>query len=196
LLSSSLVPGVVLVSGCDGSSFVGVDVAEGNFRRKHVDIWSGGGEAAICDILLDRLSFDRCESQAQLFRAHVPCEPVFCYDEQDIVGIGRLCHCFYLYPSLLALDGGGGTTIALCHNRGHHLLTDDYVARRDSDVKLVVLLTQLDGVGVSVVVDELDLAIDIFHTVGECHDEGGGCDAGEVDLDDVVGSHYLCGGVC
>ena len=79
LLSSSLVPGVVLVSGCVGSSSVGVDVGEGNFGCEHVDIWSGG--AAICGFLLNRLSFDQWQCQAQLFRAHVPREPVFSYDE-------------------------------------------------------------------------------------------------------------------
>jgi hypothetical protein len=72
LAKSSLVPGVVPVSGRVDRSFVGFKLGVGSFRRVHVDIWSGGhAEAAISGFLLNRLSFDRRESQAQLFGARL-----------------------------------------------------------------------------------------------------------------------------
>ena len=69
LAKSSLVPGVVLVSGCVDRSFVGFKLGVGSFRRVHVDIWSGGqwhAEAAISGFLLNRLSFDRREPGSAL----------------------------------------------------------------------------------------------------------------------------------
>jgi hypothetical protein len=63
----------------------------------------------------------------------------------------------YIYLSLLALDADGGATIALrLHFRGD-------VARRDSDVDHLVVVVQLDGVRVSVVVNELDLVDSIVN---------------------------------
>ena len=68
--------------------------------------------------------------------------PVAAYDVDVICG---LHHCLNFYLALpIALDEGDGAVITL--RLDQELLTDEVVARRDSDVNPVVVRIRLEGV--------------------------------------------------